>query len=138
MIRKVYKSLSKNELGLTGSHQDGILVPKELARDDFFPFLDPSLPNPRTKIQMKSSNSVEEFTYVYYNSKKLGNGTRDEYRITGLSKFYREYKCKPGDRVCIVHDDNKNHYEIYVVNENVSSDEDQLQKPLVIRAGWAF
>ena len=138
MIRKIYKALSKNVLELTGSHRDGILVPKELARDDFFPYLDPSLPNPRTKIKLKSSNSLEEFTYVYYNSKKLGTGTRDEYRITGLNKFYREYGCQPGDRICFVHNDSDNVYEIYVVNDRISINEDLLQKPLIIRAGWAF
>ncbi len=43
MNKTISKKLSANDLGLTGSHQAGILVPKSTELQNFFPKLDPTI-----------------------------------------------------------------------------------------------
>lgn len=95
------KVLSANDVGLTGGHQAGILVPKgapELLA--FFPPLDPSLPNPDAWISALDEDGNEwTLRFIYYNSRLHRTGTRNEYRITHLTKCLRGMRARPGDQL---------------------------------------
>ena len=84
---KVTKLLSANDTGETGGHQAGICVPKRQEILSFFPTLDSRTKNPRMTIVFHCMNSGEKWTfnYIYYNNKFFG-GTRNEYRLTGMTK----------------------------------------------------
>jgi len=91
------KILSANDTGLTGGHQAGILVPKgdrELLA--FFPALDPSLVNPDTWLDVTDQDGeLRRLRWVHYNKKLHGTGTRNEYRITYLTRYLSA--AHPGD-----------------------------------------
>lgn len=104
--RSVSKLLSANDVGGNGTHQAGILVPKgDAAILAFFPPLDPSVKNPRTTIRMSDGTGGSwPFNYIYYNNKFFG-GTRNEYRLTGMTRFLRELGAKEGDTLVFARDD---------------------------------
>ncbi|MCZ8163799.1 MAG: hypothetical protein O9315_17505 [Beijerinckiaceae bacterium] len=94
------KILSANDIGATGGHQAGILVPKgDLALLAFFPPLDAQIQNPDAWIEVEDENGrVWSLRYIYYNNKlHAENGTRNEYRLTHLTRYLREAGAKVGD-----------------------------------------
>jgi hypothetical protein len=97
---EVVKTLSPNDLGETGSHQSGILLPKESSEViDFFPPLDSSKKNPRNKIEFTDFNGKHWFfNIIFYNNKFFG-GTRNEFRLTCMTPFFKFYGLKSGDEV---------------------------------------
>lgn len=104
---KIEKKLSENDLGRTGSHQAGILVPKQKEILNFFPALNPKEQNPRRIIAFEdSSGRAWKFNYIYYNNRFFG-GTRNEYRLTGMTKYLKESLLDPGDYVVLTKEDNK-------------------------------
>jgi hypothetical protein len=99
MKSTVEKVLSANDTGETEAHQDGLLIPKNIAALDFFPRLDPSTKNPRSVIDLRDAAGEEwTFNYIYYNNKRFG-GTRNEYRLTCMAEFIRRYDLREGDTV---------------------------------------
>lgn len=93
----IEKVLSANDTGETGGHQAGILVPKNPGILDFFPRLDRSTKNPRKVLDMCDVTGHEwTFVFIYYNNRFFG-GTRNEYRLTGMTAFLREFNLKVGD-----------------------------------------
>jgi hypothetical protein len=95
--KTVEKTLSANDTGLTGGHQAGILVPKDPNILGFFPKLDSSRKNPRAILDIVDDTAREwTFYFIYYNNRLFG-GTRNEYRLTGMTTFLREFNLKPGD-----------------------------------------
>ena len=96
-MQTIEKVLSANDTGETGGHQAGILVPKDPRILGFFPRLDPSLRNPRAVIDIRDDTGHEwTFNFIYYNNRLFG-GTRNEYRLTGMTAFFREFNLKTGD-----------------------------------------
>lgn len=94
------KVLSANDTGATGGHQAGILVPKgEPALLAFFPPLDGSVQNPDAWIEaVDGSGRVWRLRYIYYNnSLHAPNGTRNEYRLTHLTRYLRGAGARAGD-----------------------------------------
>ena len=95
----VCKILSANDTGETGSHQAGILVPKDLSILSFFPELDKNIKNPRITLRFEdNSGTFWTFHFIYYNNKKFG-GTRDEHRLTGMTAYIKQNNLKAGDRI---------------------------------------
>lgn len=95
----IKKVLSKNDTGETGGHQAGILVPKDEKILSFFPYLNKSLKNPRMEMVLNDhSNHEWHFMFIYYNNAFFG-GTRNEYRLTGMTKYIRSNNLKAGDTV---------------------------------------
>lgn len=94
----VTKTLSPNDIGRTGSHQAGILVPKVPEILSFFPPLAPGLKNPRQTLCFMDDDQFTtwDFQYIYYNNKLFG-GTRNEYRLTGMTKYLRKNEATAGD-----------------------------------------
>lgn len=97
-IKSVEKILSANDLGLNNTHQSGLLIPKKLVRQNFFPQLTKLERNPRAKFRLHDSKygGIFAASYIYYNNKEFG-GTRSEYRLTGVTRLLQDWSLKPGD-----------------------------------------
>ncbi|WP_206057423.1 EcoRII N-terminal effector-binding domain-containing protein [Nitratireductor sp. XY-223] len=99
--RSITKVLSANDTGETGGHQAGILVPKEERLLSFFPELVKSKYNPRSHLIFTDKSGAEwEFAFIYYNNSLFG-GTRNEYRLTRMTRFIREAGLVTGDEVIL-------------------------------------
>ena len=97
----ISKILSANDTGDTGAHQAGILVPKLIEILSFFPTLDKNEKNPRAMLTFTDENgSFWEFAFIYYNNRFFG-GTRNEYRLTRMTKYFKENNLKPGDELIL-------------------------------------
>ncbi len=100
MIQVVEKVLGRNELGHTGSHQSGVLIPKSGRLLEFFPPL-PSEEelNPRRVIHFWNPETGRywAFNYIHYNGRLHATSTRNEYRLTGTTPFFREVRAEVGD-----------------------------------------
>lgn len=102
---KISKLLSTNDTGANGTHQAGILVPKDIEILSFFPYLDERVKNPRTRLAFTDeSDQTWLFSFIYYNNKFFG-GTRNEYRLTGMTKFMREIDAHAGDSLLFSRDE---------------------------------
>lgn len=99
MQPQIEKTLSPNDVGETGTHQAGILVPKQPEILGLFPALGSSTKNPRSPVVMVDpSGRTWRFEFIYYNNAFFG-GTRNEYRLTGMTDFLRSHKLTAGDRL---------------------------------------
>ncbi len=96
---EVHKKLSANDIGLTGSHQAGIHIPKQDGVLSFFPPLDEESYNPSCEIaaHLKPGGRRLTLRYIHYNGKLTRDGTRDEYRLTGTPEIFRTLDALPGD-----------------------------------------
>lgn len=100
-MKTISKTLSANDTGLTGGHQAGILIPKEPDLLGFFPPLDPAERNPRAHLRfVDDEGKAWELAFIYYNNRLTG-GTRNEYRLTRLTRFMREAGLQPGDEMSL-------------------------------------
>ncbi|WP_175653834.1 EcoRII N-terminal effector-binding domain-containing protein [Pseudomonas sp. Marseille-P9899] len=103
MTNKAFrKTLSANDVGSTGGHQGGILIPKsETELLAFLPPLDPDTKNPNAWIDCEDeTGKIRRFRLVYYNNKFHDErGTRNEYRITHMTKYLREVDAKEGEAI---------------------------------------
>ncbi|MGR9578399.1 EcoRII N-terminal effector-binding domain-containing protein [Pandoraea sputorum] len=117
-IRTFCKTLSANDVGATGAHQAGILIPKsERELLDFFPKLDSAVKNPDAWIECVDEVGVHHrFRFVYYNNRFHDvNGTRNEYRITYMTKYFKAAGASEGDTFEISRSDGKAPYKIRVM-----------------------
>jgi hypothetical protein len=104
-VRQIAKTLSANDTGETGGHQAGILVPKEKEVLAFFPLLDANLYNPRCHLRfLDDGGTFWEFAFIYYNNSFFG-GTRNEFRLTRMTKYIRQIGLVAGDEVILSRDD---------------------------------
>jgi hypothetical protein len=104
-IRSIVKILSPNDVGLTRAHQAGILVPKQDDILSFFPKLDKTQKNPRYILTFYDDLEARwEFSFIYYNNKLFG-GTRNEYRLTRMTKFIKSNNLKVGDELLLINED---------------------------------
>ena len=96
-MNAVEKELSGNDTGETGGHQAGMLIPKGGDILNFFPPLSRETKNPRTVIDVVDETGKEwSFNFIYYNNKFFG-GTRNEFRLTGMTEYIRAFNLKTGD-----------------------------------------
>ncbi|RRV63322.1 restriction endonuclease [Stutzerimonas stutzeri] len=119
MINKTFsKKLSANDVGATGGHQGGILIPKsESELLAFLPQLDQAIKNPDAWIECEDEGgTVRRFRFVYYNNKLHDEkGTRNEYRITYMTRYFREMGAREGDSLEISRSEGNTRYAIRVV-----------------------
>lgn len=95
----ITKVLSANDTGETGGHQAGLLIPREKRILSFFPKLDEAQLNPRAHLRFEDQcGNFWEFAFIYYNNRFFG-GTRNEYRLTRMTKYIRESGLMTGDEV---------------------------------------
>ena len=100
-IACVSKTLSANDLGITGSHQSGICIPKEPELLRFFPQLDENDHNPDCELSVRvpQTGGCHILRYIHYNGKLSGRSTRDEYRLTRTTELFRAVEPEPGDQL---------------------------------------
>ena len=136
MSRKISKKLSANDVGTTGAHQAGILVPKEKAILSFFPSLDPKVKNPRMTLVVRElrDGTRWEFNFIYYNNKLFG-GTRNEYRLTCMTQYLRAIDSKVGDDLVFSKDENDSIFVDCVRAESNKATVND-QGVLVLGGGW--
>ena len=98
---RIVKTLTANDTGETGGHQSGLLIPKLPRLLAFFPELDSSAYNPRVHLKfIDESGSFWEFAFIYYNNRFHG-GTRNEYRLTRMTRYIRNARLGVGDEVIL-------------------------------------
>lgn len=118
------KTLSANDIGATGGHQGGILIPKtEAELLSFLPALDPKIKNPDAWIKCEDeTGTIRKFRFVYYNNRLHDEGgTRNEYRITYMTKYLREVGAQEGEALEMSKSDASETYRIRVVRATVAS-----------------
>lgn len=96
----ISKKLSANDTGETGGHQAGILIPKDPKVLSYFPTLDKAEYNPRMTLFFSEENDPTQkwtFEFIYYNNKLFSEGTRNEYRLTGMTNYFRAHNLVAGD-----------------------------------------
>ena len=116
--RTFSKTLSANDVGATGGHQGGILIPKSEAELlSFLPALDPKVKNPDAWIECEDeTGATRKFRFIYYNNKLHDEGgTRNEYRITYMTKYFREVGAREGEELEISKSGTSSTYKIRVV-----------------------
>jgi len=98
------KQLTANDTGESLSHQAGIHIPKSQTElIAFLPFLDPDVLNPSVWIDAVDEDGVAwRFRYIYYNNRlHVPGGTRNEYRMTHMTAYFRSRGAKTGQRFLI-------------------------------------
>ena len=109
--RTIRKTLSANDAGETGGHQAGILIPRDQRILSFFPQLNVAELNPRTHIVFEdATGGLWKFAFIYYNNHRFG-GTRNEYRLTRMTRYIRQAGLASGDEI-ILHRDGHGRYSI--------------------------
>ena len=136
MRQEIRKVLSANDVGETGAHQAGILVPKAEQILAFFPDLDPSVKNPRVTLAMreKSDSTRWDFNFIYYNNRLFG-GTRNEYRLTCMTQYLRSINAHVGDELVFSVDENSS-YVLDLVRASRSTALVNEDGVLVLSGGW--
>lgn len=97
---KFRKRLSANDVGKTGGHQGGVLIPKgEKELLAMLPALDQDIKNPDAWIEcIDETGHTMKFRFVYYNNRLHDpGGTRNEYRITHMTSWFRDVGAREGD-----------------------------------------
>lgn len=121
----ISKTLSPNDMGETGGHQAGILVPKEPAILAYFPTLSKETKNPRQPLSFYEEDDITkwDFVFIYYNNRFFG-GTRNEFRLTWMTKYLRAKNARTGDHVELsINKDGKRHVKLVRQNSQEAGDE---------------
>ena len=97
---KVIKLLSANDIGVTGSHQAGLHIPKNSPIIRLMPQKMLKEINPRIDLVLLSPNLSKSFVaqFIYYNN-ALRGGTRDEFRLTCVRELLKEIGATLGDQL---------------------------------------
>ena len=132
----ISKVLSSNDTGETGGHQSGILIPKRQDILSFFPTLDTFELNPRVHLRFDDAGQYWEFAFIYYNNRFFG-GTRNEYRLTRMTRFIRECGLIAGDEI-VMHRDCGGNYTISYNRsfEQTVTKNETGQTVIKLGAGW--
>lgn len=131
---KFRKRLSANDVGTTGGHQGGVLIPKgEKELLAMLPALDPKVKNPDAWIEcIDETGHTLKFRFVYYNNRLHDpGGTRNEYRITHMTSWFRDVGAREGDEFEISRATFENHYSIGIRPKD--TEEPALDKGVRIR-----
>jgi Restriction endonuclease EcoRII, N-terminal len=134
------KALSANDVGTTGGHMGGILIPKgegELLA--FLPRLDSKTMNSSAWINCRTEEGLHlRFRYIYYNNKMhVPTGTRNEYRITHMTKYLRDAGAREGDLFQISRIAGEYVYGVRVVAANQEPAMSEVEGPIRIKlSGW--
>ena len=102
MFESALKRLSDNDVGITHSHQAGFLIPKLFVKEGLFEEMSDEVLNPRLRLKFRDLADGTDIylTYIYYNN-KFFEGTRHEYRLTGLTRWIKNHGLKSGDTIQI-------------------------------------
>jgi hypothetical protein len=136
MTATISKRLSANDIGSNGTHQAGILVPKAKDILSFFPDLNTTIKNPRMTLLVRelADGSKWEFNFIYYNNALFG-GTCNEYRLTGMTKYFRAIDAKVGDELTFSKNEDGSIFVDYIRVKNTSAKLND-NGVLVLSGGW--
>lgn len=137
-IKKFWKSLSANDVGSTGGHQGGILIPKgEQELLAILPKLNADTKNPDAWIRcIDDSGHDMKFRFVYYNNKLHDpGGTRNEYRITHMTGWFRDVGASEGDNFEISKAENERHFSIAIRRQSEEA-ENSDESPRIRLTRW--
>ena len=132
-ITTFQKILTANDVGLTGSHQAGMHVPKKnTSFIKFLPSLDVSKKNPSSFFDcLDIENNYWQFRFIYYNNKFHDErGTRDEYRLTSTTKFFKYFYATENEIFQI----SKKEEEVFYRIEIIKKEESVI--PVIKLKGW--
>ena len=131
--RTIRKTLSANDAGETGGHQAGILIPRDQRILSFFPRLNALELNPRSHIAFEDdTGTLWEFAFIYYNNRRFG-GTRDEYRLTRMTRYIRQAALASGDEIILQRDEHGG----YSISHQFASAATSTRGPtLTLSGGW--
>jgi hypothetical protein len=78
------------------------LIPKLFVKEGLFEKLTEEELNPRLRLKFKDLTDGSDIylSYIYYNN-KFFEGTRHEYRLTGLTRWIKNHGLKSGDTIQI-------------------------------------
>lgn len=131
MERRIAKVLSANDTGETGGHQAGILVPKDPHILSFFPPLDQKQYNPRVHLHfLDDVGTFWDLAFIYYNN-ALFDGTRNEYRLTRMTKYIRLAGLIAGDELILTRNEDR-----YFVSHRRDRKSDNSGGVLKLGTGW--
>ena len=135
------KILSANDVGTTGAHQAGIYIPKsQVELLSILPSLDGLMKNPDAWVECLDENKeLHNFRFIYYNNKYHDEGgTRDEYRITRMTRYFKQAFACEGDSFQISKCEKTLHYLIKILktekNNVIDVEEDGVR--IRIKSGW--
>ncbi len=140
MTRQTFrKPLSSNDVGTTGGHQGGILIPKsekELLK--ILPPLDAGVKNPDAWIMCTDDAGHRlRFRFVYYNNKLHDErGTRNEYRITHMTGWFRDVGAREGDEFEISRAENSSEYGIGLRQRSRGNETENDEVVRIKLTGW--
>lgn len=144
MIKSIEKILTKNDTAETGGHQAGITIPKKGPFLQFFPELNSSKFNPDLWITCIDPKGTSwKMRFVYYNGKILSppKSTRNEYRVTHMTSFFKEWGAISGDSVVFETTGEPHTYKIRVEplsdNRELTEPAPDSDRPKIIKLrGW--
>ena len=114
---EISKILTANDTGESGGHQAGFHIPRNCVH--FFPGLPVTELNPREIISFKDLDKKQwNLNFIYYNNRRFG-GTRDEYRLTGTTKYINRYGLKKGDAITLSREEGNYHISHSKTNTNI-------------------
>ncbi|GAB1458091.1 hypothetical protein MASR2M48_33990 [Spirochaetota bacterium] len=87
----------------------------------------------RLTVRESSNGTRWEFNYIYYNNKFFG-GTRNEYRLTGMTQYLRAIAAKVGDELCFSYNEDASVIIEHVREDSVSPT--LSNGVLVLNDGW--
>ena len=133
----ISKVLTANDSGESGGHQAGILVPKEERFLSFFPPLERTEYNPRVVLRFEDQQGqFWKFSFIYYNNRFFG-GTRNEYRLTHMTKFIRQSGLVAGDEILMHRHENGEYGISYKrAQRSLTSRDDAGRLTIRLGAGW--
>ena len=110
MTTAIGKVLSPNDVGETGAHMAGIYIPKDPQLIEFFPVLDSNEKNPQQEIDFEHDADGTHYTFkfIHYNNAQHDpGGTRDEYRLTRMTEFFRVTRMTSGETLVLYRSGNQ-------------------------------
>lgn len=138
-IQTYEKELTPNDTGETGAHQAGIHIPKsQTDLLSLLPPLDASTKNPDAWLEMKDdAGDVWRFRYIHYNNRLHDvGGTRDEFRITHMTGFFRSLGATAGDTLILSGRPGSWRYEISVRKAGEMPQPEPAAPPRIRLRGW--
>ena len=142
-VAAISKVLSANDTGETGGHQAGICVPRGSDVLSFFPDLGNATKNPRVSLDfIDACGQSWTFNFIYYNNKfHSPTGTRNEYRLTGLTRYFRENGLRSGDEITLVHGSDGKDYIKYNkaglgLSSSVVCDDGIVRTKITLNENW--
>ncbi len=143
------KRLSGNDTGITGSHQVGVFLPKEVVSSVLPSLTTTSIKNPEMYISARVSSQgfpEQSIRGVYYNNKFHG-GTRNEHRLTQWNTDVKKNPLQDGERTgALVFfafnvkalGGDADYLDVWLCNDN--HEEDYVEKYIgeIVPGNWAF